>query len=92
MHHVYEQQKPLETRGRPHSPNQPDSQDLLPTLYAPQCLVRYFDERGGFYRVGRLLSSHTVTRGRRKGQIVLTIISALNHLLTRSKDEVEIVK
>jgi hypothetical protein len=60
-----------------------------PALNAPQSLVKYFDERGGFWRVGRLLSSRKVNRGRQKGQTILTIDSALHRMVTRNADEVE---
>ena len=70
-----------------------DSQDHLPpALEATKHLVRYFDNRGGFWRIGRLISSHAVTRGRHKGRVTLTIATALNQRLTRNTDEVETVQ
>src|SRR5258707_4643325 len=55
-----------------------ESQDHLPpTLAAAQRLVRYFDPRRSFYRMGRLLSSHTVTRRRPHGRTILTNTSVL---------------
>ena len=70
-----------------------DPQDPLPAaIEASRHLVRYFDDRGGFWRVGRLIDSHTVTRGRHKGRVILTIESALHQRLTRNIDEVEKVQ
>jgi hypothetical protein len=61
-------------------------------LESPQPLVRYFDDRGGFFRVGRVTDSHAATRGRHKGRIIITILTELNQRVTRNGDEVELVK
>jgi hypothetical protein len=50
------------------------------------------DHRGGFSRIGRLIRSHATIRGRHKGRIVHTILTALNQQLKRDGDEVELVK
>jgi hypothetical protein len=67
------------------------ARDDVPTPQAPQPLVRYPDHRGGFSRVGRLVASRTVKRGRDKGMVIMTIVSMLNQTLTCNSDEVEIV-
>jgi hypothetical protein len=68
------------------------SQDLPPALEAPQPLVRYFDPHHGFYRVGWLMSSRTLKRGRQKGRVILTIAAIPNgQVMTRNGDGVEIV-
>ncbi len=70
-----------------------DPQDPLPAaIEAHRDLVRYFDERGGFWRIGRLIDSRTVTRGRHKGRVILTIESALHQRLIRNSDEIEAVQ
>jgi hypothetical protein len=63
-----------------------------PTLEAAQRLVQYFDDRGGFWRVGHLIASRTVTHGRHKGQVILTIATVLNRRVTRNGDEVKWVR
>jgi hypothetical protein len=104
MQHADEQQKAPATRRRRSSRNQPDerdivrvgttdSQDLLPpTPEATQRLLYYFDDRGGFWRLGRLMSSHTVTRGRHKSAVILTIATVLNRQVTRNIDEIKWVQ
>lgn len=101
MQHVEGQQKALATRGRRSSRNQPDegaivrvgttdSQDLLPP--AIQALVYYPDHRGGFSRIGRVIATHAVTRGKRMGRVVVTIETALKQRVMRDGGEVELVK
>jgi hypothetical protein len=58
---------------------------------APLALVKYFDERGGFWRYGRVIASRSVARGRHRGRVSHTILTALNQQLTRFSDEVELV-
>ena len=101
MQHADEKQKALATRRRRSSRSQPneraivrvgttDSQELLPP--AIQALVYYPDHRGGFSRIGRVIATHVVTRGKRKGRVVLIIETALKQRVTRDGDEVELVK
>jgi hypothetical protein len=60
-----------------------------PAPNTAQALVKYFDERKGFWRYGRLLASRTLRRGRQKGQTILLIETALHQHVTRNGDEVE---
>ena len=55
-------------------------------------LVHYFDPYGGFFRVGRVIDSHTVSRGKRKGTVLLTINTMPSGQVTRSSDEVKWVQ
>jgi hypothetical protein len=73
------------------TPLKPTPEDAT-TLKATQRLVHYFDDRGGFWRLGRLMCSHTVTRGRHKGQVILTIATVHNRQVTRNGDEVKWVQ
>jgi hypothetical protein len=61
-------------------------------LAAAQPLVHYFDPYGGFFRVGRVIESHTVSRGKRKGTVLLTITTMPSGQVTRSSDEVKWVQ
>jgi hypothetical protein len=65
---------------------------IATTLKATQPLVRYFDPYGGFSRIGRVIASHAMTRGRRKGTVVLTIATMPNGQVIRNSDQVELVK
>jgi hypothetical protein len=61
-------------------------------LWATRPMVHYFDPYGGFSRIGRVVASHTVTRGKRKGTIVLTIATMPKGQLTLNSNEVEMVQ
>jgi hypothetical protein len=56
---------------------------------ATQRLLWYFEDRGGFWRVGQLVDSQTAKRGRQKGRTLLEIQGALNRRVTRYSDEVK---
>jgi hypothetical protein len=76
-------------------PNLTTIEGARDTATAPEAtrpLVRYFDDHHGFWRVGWLISSRTVARGRQKGKVILTIVSVRNQRLTRYSDEVEAVQ
>jgi hypothetical protein len=65
---------------------------IATTLKATHPLVRYFDPYGGFSRIGRVIASHAMTRGKRKGTILLTIATMPNGQVIRNSNEVELVK
>jgi hypothetical protein len=72
-------------------PPSPQSNSLkVSTLPANQCrtLVKYFDDRGGYYRIGTVVESHTATHGQKKGQVTLTIETALHQRVRRNQNEV----
>jgi hypothetical protein len=56
---------------------------------ATRRVLWYFEDRGGFWRVGQLIASQMVKRGQQKGRTLLEIQCALNRRLTRYSDEVK---
>jgi len=61
-------------------------------LWATRPMVHYFHAYGGYSRVGQVVGYRAVTRGCHKGRVVLTIETALNKLVKRNGDEVELMK
>jgi hypothetical protein len=68
------------------------ARETATALPATLPLVHYFDPYGGFFRVGRVIASHTVSRGKRKGTVLLTITAMPSGQVTRSSDEVKWVQ
>jgi hypothetical protein len=56
---------------------------------ATQRLLWYFEDRGGFWRVGHLIASKTAKRGKQKGRTLLEIQGALNQRVSRYIEEVK---
>jgi hypothetical protein len=61
-------------------------------LWATRPMVHYFDPYGGFSRIGQVISAHFVSRGKRKGTVILTIAAVPKGLVTRDSAEVEILQ
>jgi hypothetical protein len=75
-------------------PNLTTIEGARDTATAPEAtrpLVRYFDDRRGFFRYGYFVSSRVVARGKLKGRTIVTIESVHKQILTRNSEEVEAV-
>jgi hypothetical protein len=76
------------------NPNLTTIEGTRDTATAPEVtrpLVRYFDDRRGFFRYGYFVSSRVVARGKLKGRTIVTIESVHKQILTRNSEEVEAV-